>query len=775
MNRAEARLRFVGWVVLLLLLAGWMRFQSQSGQALKTDLFTLLPNFEDSADLREASDYFSKQGSTGIFLLITAQDAKLRELAAAELEQRMQKSGFFLRVQGRISEQGFKQAQQIYFHYREGLLDIHSRNLLQAGADEQFIQSRIAQIYSPTSFGMLAELARDPLLLQPNFLMSLAQAQGSVRLRGDWRVIESDQKEWILLNAQIQSSGLEELKFVQEYLDQLYREILQKFPELELASSELFRFSVEGSRAVRADVELVGSISLCGIFLLLLYFFPSKYYLLGLILSLLSGLIFAICGVLFFKGEIHILTFGFGVSLLGVCIDYILHCSADFAYSEHSARQSLRRVLPGISLGLITSLIAYLSLAASSLVVLEQLAIFSACGLIGSYLSVLICFPCMPAVKPGQVKREKVLKLFSQALPARFVPGHGRALTLLALAVLLSVPGLLRLHMNDDVRLFQALPEHLLKEQIRFREIFPEAGEGMFMLINADSYETLLQKSEELGAQLATLKDSGRLRSYRLISDFLPSCKSQQLSFTLLKELLKRNRDKLETYVENIGLAKVSLDQFSQRLSEPYKCLEVEEWLKAQSGFSAEDLLYQHNDSGVSTLITLSGVVAPQELQQLTAISGVSFVNRLAQLSNYFKSLRQEAAKLIVLAYAVIFLLLLARYGRRRGIRIFLAPCLAALFALALLGMAGLPFNIFSILGLILVLGIGIDYSIFLAEAGLHGQSAWLAICLSALTTVLTFGLLSLSSTAALASFGCIVSIGVCFSALLSPIAWEHK
>jgi predicted exporter len=100
-----------------------------------------------------------------------------------------------------------------------------------------------------------------------------------------------------------------------------------------------------------------------------------------------------------------------------------------------------------------------------------------------------------------------------------------------------------------------------------------------------------------------------------------------------------------------------------------------------------------------------------------------------------------------------------------------LAPALAAWITLGLLGYAGVTLNLFHVLALLLVLGIGIDYSIFFAESQNERDTTMLAVILSTITTLLSFGLLALSQTAAIRSFGIVVSIGMVCALLFSPLA----
>ena len=71
-------------------------------------------------------------------------------------------------------------------------------------------------------------------------------------------------------------------------------------------------------------------------------------------------------------------------------------------------------------------------------------------------------------------------------------------------------------------------------------------------------------------------------------------------------------------------------------------------------------------------------------------------------------------------------------------------------------------------LALVLLLGMGVDYGIFLLEHR-GDRSAWLAIALGAASTLLSFGLLALSSTPALQAFGFTMACGVSLVWALSP------
>jgi predicted exporter len=144
-------------------------------------------------------------------------------------------------------------------------------------------------------------------------------------------------------------------------------------------------------------------------------------------------------------------------------------------------------------------------------------------------------------------------------------------------------------------------------------------------------------------------------------------------------------------------------------------------------------------------------------------------LDKVEDISNVFKEYRALSFILLIVAHALIGVLLFLRYGRK-FIFVLLPPALAGLGALSILGLFEYPINLFNILALFLVLGVGIDYSIFYAEDKKNSGATALAVLIATITTLLSFGLLAFSSFAVLHSFGITILLGILFSYLLAPI-----
>jgi predicted exporter len=123
----------------------------------------------------------------------------------------------------------------------------------------------------------------------------------------------------------------------------------------------------------------------------------------------------------------------------------------------------------------------------------------------------------------------------------------------------------------------------------------------------------------------------------------------------------------------------------------------------------------------------------------------------------------------VVCSYVVVFALLLTRY-RRSVWRVLVPTALASLVTLATLGWTHQPVQLFHVLAFMLLLGVGVDYGIFMQEqVNANPRTAWLAIGLSAANTLLSFGLLALSQTPALQAFGFTMLIGIAMVWIIVP------
>ena len=114
-------------------------------------------------------------------------------------------------------------------------------------------------------------------------------------------------------------------------------------------------------------------------------------------------------------------------------------------------------------------------------------------------------------------------------------------------------------------------------------------------------------------------------------------------------------------------------------------------------------------------------------------------------------------------------MIVLALYRTWRALVVLVAPAVGVAMAVAVPAAFGMPISFFSVAALFVVIGTGIDHSVFLFEsAETDGEAKELVVFLAALTTILSMGLMGFSGTYPVASFGVAVAAGVTAAYLIS-------
>jgi len=154
--------------------------------------------------------------------------------------------------------------------------------------------------------------------------------------------------------------------------------------------------------------------------------------------------------------------------------------------------------------------------------------------------------------------------------------------------------------------------------------------------------------------------------------------------------------------------------------------------------------------------------LGPGAAAQPVESRGALLIDPAARYSAAFARFRGLAGWAVAAAFGACALLVLALYRRWRALSVLAAPAAGVLIGLGLPAVLGMPISFFSIAALFVVIGAGVDHSVFLFEAAeTDGQSKELVVFLAALTTILSMGLLGLSGTYPVASFGVVVAAGV--------------
>lgn len=766
MLHAETTWRRLGtlWIGLCLLLAAVLAWQLPHSR-INTSLMDLLPH-ESRSDLDPALQQgLLQQLDRQLVWLLSLPAGQDGRAAATFWAQQLGELPALSRIKGYQPE--LAPAWQRYLHELAWQrLDPASRARLAGGA-EGWSQWVLGQIYSPFGGVSRAEWQSDPLLLTRAGV--LAEARGPMQLKEGWLVSRDKAgRDWYMVRAELDLSAFD-IQRNQALLSELAgaeQRLAEAYPGAELLRRGTLFYSQHASNLAQQDISTIGLGSMVGVILLIWGVFRSTRALLLSLLPIGVGLMWGLGTVLILFGEIHVFTLVISSSLIGIAIDYAIHflCERRLHGDDETPHQTRLKLLPSLSLAVLTTLIGYGLLWFAPFPGLQQLAVCALAGLFSAFITVLCLFPRWVGPLPTRpLLGQRWLQGWLLAWQQRPLVRIGLPLCCLLLAAF----GISQLQVDDDIRRLQPLPVALQGQEQRIQTLTGQQGGMQGLLVTGADGEQALQRLERLDGRLAELQQRGALQEFVSLARWLPSLARQQEDAAAIRALLP----------EVVSRLKAAGLPLQPPVREPH-WLTPAAWLASPVSEGSRLLWHALADGRVAIWVPLVGVEDESALTALAAAEpGVYWQDQRSQWSQLFAHYRIKLAELLSVAIALVALLLWRRMGAARAARVLLVNLIALAMGLALLAACGQPLTLFGVLALSLIFGIGIDYGLFFAHSGsgvARQSSTLLAILLANLTTQLAFGLLALSHTPAIAGFGLVLSGGIFTAFLLSPLVLDR-
>ncbi len=529
--------------------------------------------------------------------------------------------------------------------------------------------------------------------------------------------------------------------------------------------------------ATRARDELgrIGAFSTAGVLLFALAFFGRIATLVLLAGSVAAGFAAGLGAALGLFDSLALVTFVFGATLIGVAVDYGAHWFA-FAPSIPDPIARRRALAPGLLTAALSSALAYGVLIATPLPGLRQMGLLAASGLLATLAVVLFWLPYADRWAPRRDTR--LVRFLETRLPRlpRWdeLPRLGQAALALGAVAFLAV-GAARIEWASGIRDLQFVPAGLAEAQTRLSTALRLPSPAQVFVVSGATEDAVLAAEERL---LTALRADPTLDIQPLaMADYVPSAAQQAEDARLVREALRRITPRM-TDVLGAGpqlpdpspeAPRVTADAV---LATPFGAALGHLRLTSEADVAAGV------EKTVAHLVMLSGVRA-EHLEKLRALESVAradgpdasatsdiatrvrFVNLTGDMETILTRYRNRVLESALAGFGLLALVALRIFGLRNAWRALLPALFGMLGALAAFGWAGIPVTLFTTLAIVLVLGLGVDYGIFLTRSPTDGRTA-AAVLFSGVTTLLSFGLLAASETPALAAFGWTVVYGLC-------------
>lgn len=746
----------LAWALTVALVMTHLGFLWEADElAPETDILAMLPQDERDPVVQKALTHLAEVGEQRLMVLVGAADWQ-QAIAASDAYRRVL-AGHENILQLHQSSANATSPFATLLPYREGLATRQQRQLLQQETEDDWLATAQRLLYSPVPTFAAASWQQDPFGIFAGWVEERAQ-ETPLRPFEEYLRVDSGAMTYVVLPFVLQGRAfaLAAQEEIMPLLQQAETAAHSAVANCEILTSGMVLHAAAASAQAHQEISIIGYGSLAGILLLMWICFRSLGPIFWVVVSIGVGFLGALSFSYWLFGSLHLLTLVFGASLIGVAEDYGIHYLCARLTHPHSPKELLRYLLPGLSLAVLTTVVAYLGLALTPFPGLQQIAVFSSVGLVFAWLTVVCWFPF---VNFHQLHGARMVRAYAKSRVLWPTLGRNqRSLIAVGLVVLFCAIGMLRLRGNDDIRLLQNSPQHLLTQQMRVNQLLDAPALGHFFVLRGTSAEELLQREEALTAELDAMHTNLK---YNAVSNWVPSIKTQHETRAWVHQATDSAR---RTLSQMLGQELNNSDVTTEALV-------PEDFMASAAGEAARHLWLGNIGQGYASIVTLRGAT-PEHIPNLQHINlaGVHFVNKVQDISNLLGRYRMHMAWVLLFSYGAVFLLTLLRY-RARAWRVLAPAAAGSLIALALLGWLGTPLNLFHVLALLLILGMGVDYGIFLQEhPSTDDDAAWLAVSLSSVSTLLSFGLLALSHTPALHSFGTVMLVGVGLAWGIAPM-----
>lgn len=755
------------WIFILLLLVAVGIIFSQG--RLITDLSGFVPD-SNSAEQRLVLSGIQQGPAARIILLAVGggEPSERVETSRAFLEKLKIESAFLRAENGVVSD--WLNADSLLLRYRYLLDPRPAQQVYSTPMLSEALQLRMEEFISYGGRLIEQQLRSDPTAAIQTVLSSWSLGNASENIDGIWQ--SADQK-FALLLVESEASGtqLDTQTDNLALLHSLFNEVA--VGDVTLAMTGAPVFAVVSRDSIQQDVRrlsITATILLVGILLLA---FRSIRLVLLAIIPLLSAVIAGAASVIIGFGDIHAITVAFGVTLLGVALDYPIHLYSHIRHGDLGA--SAKRIWPTLRLSAATTGIGYAALLLTEFRGLAQLGLFNLVGLVVAAAVTRWVLPRLAIATP----EPRGLGLFEK-LSRWHIP---RSSIFIIVTVIVGA-WLLQNNRNsfwdDSLAAISPLDSELLNLDRTLRQSTGAVEVSQALVIQAQNVEQVLQQMELIKPLLDKLTAAEVIQSYQLGSDWLPSQNSQrqrQQSLPNINEL----RQRLDVATDGLGLKATALQPFLESIQNSYHLepLTLDQIQDTPLALRLNALL-RRASSGWQGVIPLTDVSDDEPLRlllQQSQISDVTYIDSRKVTEQMLSDFRGTAIQRLL--WGGLLMVMLITWVLRSGTVVFwvVVPIVSTLLVcIAILRLLGNSLGLFDLIALLLVAGICVDYALFFAgklqtniEAATRARTLQ-SITISSISTVTVFCLLAQSPIPVLHKLGLTVTIGVCCGYILTFI-----
>ncbi|AMV72124.1 MMPL family transporter [Desulfuromonas carbonis] len=626
---------------------------------------------------------------------------------------------------------------------------------LEGGGAGEALRRSYEQLLGPEGWALKNMIRRDPLDLRRIGLEKLRYLNlvPGVRLVDNHFVSADGRSALLLAETPIAITDSAGAAALEQGFEQARRQLPAGYSAL-LVSAH--RYTLANARVIQQDLWWIlgcSGVALLLIFVLLLRSLRAVY----VFLIPVAVLAFAGLAVAVRYPTVSAITLGFGAVLMGITVDFGLHVYYALRYGQGSSADLIGRVARPVLFGGLTTIAAFAVLLGSDLPGQRQLALFSIAGLTAALLLALLVLPHLVPVgsQPMALPRP---------VSSRPSARRRRLLVLMVWALFCSwcawqAP---KVEINGDLRRMSLVPPELAAAEKRLAAEWGGFRDQAMIWTRAGAPDTALSSAAAV-AQSLTAAELPMVSLAPLVPPAGVQAQNRerwQAFWTGPRgvEILAA----LEREAAALGFAAGAFEPFRQSLVAPAPQITLAGAREAGLG-SLVDALVVPSGEGIRIL-----TLTPDSPRVAALVAGLGPALRLVSPARFREEIGSAISSDFLrfisgagLLAGALLILLFRRVGKVLTAALPVVTGLLGMFGI--MGFWGIEFNLFNIVATILVIGLGMDYGIFMVCRYSEGQdmATGRAILASGLTTLAGFGALVLGRHPALHSIGVTVLLGI--------------
>ena len=730
---------------------------------INTQLLDMLPRPEKSRAAAKADMALGERNGREAIIFSAAENFEAAKDGAIFIYSQFESSPMVEKLSLYFDSLTIQQFADYFFDYRFVIAAGKTVELLRTGRAGEIAEDALASAYGAFTFLPLDNIDKDPFLLaerqMKGFLSSPFFSGGKLSLKDDVLAAKIDETWYVLLRMTLTPRGVS-LRGGENAVKEIYaaaESARTAAPGLEFYFSGVPFHSYESSSGAQREISIISTVTLVIILALFIFTFRSLLPVLLSVLAALVSLALAAASSLLVFREIHIITFVFGTTLIGTCVDYSVHFFVHWkgnplVKTGYEIRSTISK---SVIMSFLSTEICFFAFLFAPFPILKQFAVFSMTGLLSSFLTSFCLYPLLKINdKAGrQIYFFPKINNFSLTPVMRII-----ILSVFAAScfVFLFFKFPLIKIKNDITSLYTMSPT-LLESEKRSALVLDQGSAPWYFIVSGASVEETLENEERLTLRLEEEVSRGNLGSFLGTTLFVPSVRHQNETYKAMSALLPL----ASTQYEYLGFPP------------EYEAVYYDEYAAGQrycgidSSPAAENIsnLWIGNIDGIyySCVMPLRPVDETVFRAIAEEFSSVHFINKASDISRDLDTLTRTMVIFFLAACLVIAVLVFFVYPWRDSLKICSIPVFIILAALTVLTMNKVNPGFFPVAAFIPVFGLGLDYIFYMTgkKPPETSRLTLIAVILSFLTTLLSFGALAASSFVPVHEFGLTVSAGL--------------